>query len=116
MGARYFRPTAQELADRGYPVVIGELRGQGRSSAKASRTARWWYHDTASQDYPGTICAAKEELGLPLDHPTVLLAHSMGGQVASLFLARPEAKASIRLLAGWACGSGRLRTSIGCCM
>ena len=91
MGARYFRPTAQELADRGYPVVIGELRGQGRSSAKASRTARWGYHDTASQDYPGTIRAAKEELGLSLDHPTVLLTHSMGGQVASLFLARPEA-------------------------
>lgn len=92
MGARYFRPTAQELADRGYPVVIGELRGQGRSSAKASRTARWGYHDTASQDYPATIRAAKEELGLPFDHPTVLLTHSMGGQVASLFLARPEAK------------------------
>ena len=91
MGARYFRPTAQELADRGYPVVIGELRGQGRSSAKASRTARWGYHDTASQDYPGTIRAAKEELGLSFDHPTVLLTHSMGGQVASLFLARPEA-------------------------
>lgn len=92
MGARYFRPTAQELADRGYPVVIGELRGQGRSKAKASRKARWGYHDTASEDYPRTIRAAKEELGLPVDHPTVLLTHSMGGQVASLFLARPEAK------------------------
>lgn len=92
MGARYFRPTAQELANRGYPVVIGELRGQGRSSAKASRKGRWGYHDTASQDYPGTIRAAKEELGLPVDHPTLLLTHSMGGQVASLFLARPEAK------------------------
>lgn len=92
MGARYFRPTAQELADRGYSVVIGELRGQGRSSAKASRKARWGYHDTASQDYPATIRAAKEELGLAHDHPTVLLTHSMGGQVASLFLARPEAK------------------------
>lgn len=92
MGARYFRPTAQELADRGYPVVIGELRGQGRSTARATRKARWGYHDTASEDYPRTIHAAKEELGLPADHPTVLLTHSMGGQVASLFLARPEAK------------------------
>lgn len=92
MGAKYFRPTAQELADRGYPVVIGELRGQGRSKAKASRRARWGYHDTASQDYPETIRAAKEELGLPQDYPTVLLVHSMGGQVGSLFLARPEAK------------------------
>lgn len=92
MGARYFRPTAQELANRGYSVVIGELRGQGRSKAKASRDARWGYHDTASEDYPATIRAAKKELGLPEDYPTVLLTHSMGGQVGSLFLARPEAK------------------------
>lgn len=92
MGAKYFRPTAQELADRGYPVVIGELRGQGRSKAKATRNARWGYHDTASEDYPATIRAAKVELGLPADYPTVLLTHSMGGQVGSLFLARPEAK------------------------
>lgn len=92
MGAKYFRPTAQELADRGYPVVIGELRGQGRSKAKATRKARWGYHDTASEDYPATIRAAKVELGLPVDYPTLLLTHSMGGQVGSLFLARPEAK------------------------
>lgn len=92
MGARYFRPIAQELANRGFPVVIGELRGQGRSNARATYSARWGYHDTASQDYPATIRAAKEELGLPVDHPTILLTHSMGGQVASLFLARPEAE------------------------
>lgn len=92
MGARYFRPTAQELANRGYPVVIGELRGQGRSNAKATRRSRWGYHDTASQDYPITIRAAKEALDLPEDYPTLLLVHSMGGQVGSLFLARPEAK------------------------
>lgn len=92
MGAKYFRPTAQELSDRGYPVVIGELRGQGRSKAKATRKARWGYHDTATEDYPATIRAAKVELGLPADYPTVLLTHSMGGQVGSLFLARPEAK------------------------
>lgn len=31
MGGYYFRPLAAELAERGFPVAIGELRGQGRA-------------------------------------------------------------------------------------
>lgn len=92
MGARYYRPIAEDLAARGFPVAVGELRGQGDSTAHASRTASWGYHDMASGDYPRTIRAAKEALGLPVEHPTVLLTHSMGGQIGSLFLARPEAR------------------------
>lgn len=91
MGARYYDPIAWELVDRGYPVATGELRGQGTSTARASRFKRWGYHDLASGDYPRTIAAAKEAHGLAADHPVVLLCHSMGGQIASLFVARPEA-------------------------
>ncbi|WP_392452113.1 alpha/beta fold hydrolase [Corynebacterium dentalis] len=92
MGARYYDPIALELAARGYPTATGELRGQGSSTAVASRKKTWGYHDLASQDYPTTVRAAKKELGLAEDHPTLLLCHSMGGQIASLFLARPEAE------------------------
>lgn len=91
MGARYYRPIAEALAERGFPVAVGELRGQGASSAVATRTQWWGYHDLASQDYPRSIREAKTALDLTPDHPTVLLTHSMGGQIGSLFLARPEA-------------------------
>lgn len=92
MGARYYRPLARELAERGYNVAIGELRGQGTNSTTAMPDNQWGYHNLASEDYPRAIEAAKKELGLPRDYPTVMLTHSMGGQVGSMFLARPEAK------------------------
>ena len=92
MGGRYYDPIASELAVRGYLTATGELRGQGSSTAVASRKKTWGYHDLASQDYPTTVRAAKKELGLAEDHPTLLLCHSMGGQIGSLFLARPEAE------------------------
>ena len=92
MGARYYDPIAWELADRGFPVITGELRGQGSSTARASRKHKWGYHHLASGDYPRTIRAAKEALGVNRNHPTLMLCHSMGGQIGSLFLARPEAE------------------------
>lgn len=92
VGGRYYDPMGRELAQRGFPVATGELRGQGSSTAVASRKKTWGYHHLAAHDYPATIRAAKAELGLAKDHPTVLLCHSMGGQIAALFMARPEAK------------------------
>lgn len=92
MGARYYRPLAKELASRGHYVAIGELRGQGTNTTKAMPDNQWGYHNLASEDYPEGIRAAKKELSLEPDHPTYLLTHSMGGQVGSMFLARPEAR------------------------
>lgn len=92
VGARYYIPLAEELAHRGFPVAVGELRGQGSSTARASFSDRWGYHDLASQDYPRTVRTAKAWFDLPTEYPTVFLTHSMGGQIGALFLARPEAK------------------------
>lgn len=92
MSASYYTPIARELASRGFPVAVGELRGQGSSTARASLTHRWGYHDLASQDYPRTVRAAKAWFDLETGHPTVLLTHSMGGQIGALFLSRPEAR------------------------
>ncbi|MGP6174231.1 alpha/beta fold hydrolase [Corynebacterium sp. A21] len=109
MGARYYRPIAGELAARGFPVAVGELRGQGASTARASRSAAWGYHDLAAVDYPRAIRAAKTSLGLPMDHPTVLLTHSMGGQIGALFLSRPEAtELNVRGMFGVGSGSPQL--------
>ena len=92
MGARYYDPIARELAARGFPVVAGELHGQGNSSARATRKNRFGYHHMVSSDFPETIRAAKKHFNMPMDHPMYFLCHSMGGQVGSLFLARPEAE------------------------
>ena len=91
MGARYYRPIAEWLAERGFPAAVGELRGQGSSTAVASRNQSWSYHTLATEDYPLTIKAAKDNLGLPSDHPVIFLTHSMGGQIGTLFLANREA-------------------------
>ena len=91
MGARYYRPIAQWLADHGFPVAIGELRGQGTNTAVATRAHSWSYNTMVTEDYPLTIQAAKEALGLDPSHRVVLLTHSMGGQIGTLFLADPAA-------------------------
>ncbi|WP_425394762.1 alpha/beta fold hydrolase [Corynebacterium amycolatum] len=94
MGARYYRPIAQELQRRGFCVLTSELRGQGNQTAVATRRHNWGYQDLASVDYPLAVARARKEF----DHlaageklPVYLLCHSMGGQIASLYLARPEA-------------------------
>ncbi|MGJ0183434.1 alpha/beta fold hydrolase [Corynebacterium glyciniphilum] len=105
MGAHYYRPIAEALSERGFPVAVGELRGQGRSTAVARRNQQWGYHHLASQDYPRSIRGAKKALGLASDHPTVLLTHSMGGQIGALFLARPEAR-ELNVIGMMGVGSG----------
>ena len=93
MEARYYRPIAEALTEAGFPTTVGELRGQGESPHVASRSNQWGYHHVAAEDYPATISNAKQELGLDQNHPVILLTHSMGGQVGTLFMARPEASA-----------------------
>ncbi|MBC2682523.1 alpha/beta fold hydrolase [Corynebacterium anserum] len=91
MGARYYDPMGKELARRGFNVATGELRGQGTSTARASREKSWGYHHVASEDYPATVRAAKKAFNLPEAYPTVFLCHSMGGQIGALFMARDDA-------------------------
>ncbi|ALC04500.1 hypothetical protein CDES_00035 [Corynebacterium deserti GIMN1.010] len=92
MGGYYYRPLASALNEAGFHVAIGELRGQGQSSAKASRKNQWGYNDLASVDFPRQIRAAKTALELADDHPMTFVSHSMGGQISCLFAARPEAE------------------------
>lgn len=92
MGARYYTPISEWLSERGFPVAIGELRGQGTSTARATRSSTWGYHNLVTEDYPLTISAAKDVLGLPANHPVALLTHSMGGQVGILYLSSSFAR------------------------
>lgn len=93
MGARYYRPMAQELQRRGFCVLASELRGQGAQTAVASRRHDWGYHDLASIDYPTAVNVARREFETEKTGrlPVYMMCHSMGGQIASLYLSRPEA-------------------------
>lgn len=117
MGARYYRPMALELASRGFGVVVGELRGQGNQNAVSSWCDNWGYQDMASQDYVAAVEVARSEFGSdssvgescgandsgandsretfsPQNSqklPVYLMCHSMGGQIASIYLTRPNA-------------------------
>ena len=109
MGARYYDPLCEEMASRGYPVMSGELRGQGSSTARATRTHKWGYHHLATFDLPLGIQQAKRELGLPENHPVVLVCHSMSGQVATLLLAReasPEHAQGLNIVSVLGVGAG----------
>ncbi len=105
MGARYYDPIAKELAARGFYVATSELHGQGASTARATREHKFGYHQMASSDFPRSLEAAKEHFGLAPDYPTYLLCHSKGGQIATLFAARPEA-AELGLRGVMGVGSG----------
>ena len=112
MGARYYRPMALELARRGFGVVVGELRGQGNQTAVSSWRDNWGYQDMASQDYVAAVEVARSEFGssevesskandseaddsretsATKTLPVYLMCHSMGGQIASVYLTRPNA-------------------------
>ena len=87
MGARYYWPMAQELRDRGFGVLVSELRGQGGQTAKATRRHQWGYHELAAVDYPAAVAAARTEFEEPGERlPVYLMCHSMGGQIGALYL------------------------------
>lgn len=92
VGGRYYRPLAEELAARGHLTLVGELRGQGGSTAVADRGHRWGYADQSRVEYARLDALARE---LAPGLPVRLLAHSMGGQIASVAMAlgtiRPDA-------------------------
>lgn len=87
LAARYFDRLADELAARGYHATISDLRGQGDSVPKPDGRSRYGMHALVAEDY-----SAVDELvaqAFP-DSPRILLGHSLGGQLGSLYAARPE--------------------------
>lgn len=96
MGARYYRPMASELANRGYGVIVSELRGQGNQTAISSWRNNWGYQDMASQDYVIAVNLARDIFAKGDNDsretlPVYLMCHSMGGQIASVYLTRSNA-------------------------
>lgn len=83
-GARY-APLARELVKRGWAVVAFDLRGHGRSQGRRVTIDRFDRH-------VDDLSMMVEQLrSMVPDRPLMLLGHSMGGTIASLYAERPGA-------------------------
>jgi predicted alpha/beta hydrolase len=82
--ARYYRPFVGELDRVGLDSVVVDLRGTGASEPRPTRRSAYGYAELA-----GDVGAVLDALRSRLDgRPTVLLGHSLGGQMCLLHLAR----------------------------
>ncbi|GGM66427.1 alpha/beta fold hydrolase [Dactylosporangium sucinum] len=81
--ARYYRPFAQSLASHGVAVTVADLRGTGASTPRASAASRYGFAELADD-----VDAVLEHLKpARAGRRTVLIGHSLGGQMCALHLA-----------------------------
>lgn len=97
MGVRaaHYSGWAQSLTKHGFTVIINELRGNGLSPVRASRSADFGYAELINEDLHDIVAYAAEHYpALPL----ILGGHSLGGQVAALYTAKYKAQVAGLLL------------------
>ncbi|WP_050670977.1 alpha/beta hydrolase family protein [Luteipulveratus halotolerans] len=80
--ARFYGQLARALAARGIASAVVEWRGQGGSTPRVDRDASFGYHDLASVDAPAVTAAVRAARP---HSPLVLLGHSLGGHVSTLY-------------------------------
>lgn len=90
---RYQR-TAQDLAQKGYRVVVGDLRGHGEAGGQRAHVTRFseYLDDTAA------ILAQAARHARPVGEgmPPFLLGHSMGGLIALRYLQERAREGDLR--------------------
>jgi predicted alpha/beta hydrolase len=87
--ARFYRHFASDLHAAGLTVVVADLRGTGSSTPPPSRASRYGYADLVDD-----VAAVQTALRPRLDgRRTILLGHSLGGQMCALHVAT-ETKAA----------------------
>jgi len=88
---------ALDLASRGITVAVHEWRGNDSSSLRPSRGCDWGYRELLAVDIPASFAEARRQA------PTLrwfIGGHSLGGQLAALYLAlNPSAAAGVVLTA-----------------
>jgi len=82
----YYRRFARVLVEAGMTVAIADLRGSGESLPRPSRSSRYGYGDLA--DDVGAVLEALAPLRS--GKRTLLLGHSLGGQVCAMHLASSQ--------------------------
>lgn len=83
--AGYFDLFAAHCGRLGVNVVVGDLRGQGGSRPRPTAASRFGHHTLASEDIPAAIEVARRYCP---SAPLYVAGHSMGGHIASMFVAR----------------------------
>ncbi len=82
--AKFYQPLAEVFAENGINCVVSDLRGLGTSSVKPSSKADFGYKEMIS-DLEVVVARVKEKFP---EQAIFLLGHSLGGQVASLYLSK----------------------------
>jgi len=83
--ARKYLPLAEALTRQKLAAGIFELRGIDTSSVRASRVNDFGYHELVNLDLPVAIERIRRDFA---DNPIYLLGHSLGGQLALLYMTR----------------------------
>lgn len=85
---------AAELQARGYSVMSLDWRGQGLSDRQASPPAKGHVDDFA--EFQRDLDALLADPAADLPGPRLLMAHSMGGNIATAALARSEVAGTLK--------------------
>jgi len=97
VAATFYRPLAEALGQERFHVITCDLRGIGSSSVRAGRGVSFGYPELLERDIPAVVAAARARFPRS---PVYLLGHSLGGQLAALYLAvQPEAVDGVVLVA-----------------
>jgi predicted alpha/beta hydrolase len=88
--AGYYGPFAEALAGRNYATaVLLDLRGQGRSTARARCGDQFGYREILELDLPRAIRELRRAFP---GRPLYLAGHSLGGQLGLFCAARPDVR------------------------
>jgi len=87
--ASFYQPFAQELANRGFNVLLPELPGTGQSRPRPSRKVNYGYRELVETYLPAMVRLAKEAgQGVPV----ILIGHSLGAHAGTLAVATGSIK------------------------
>ncbi|MEW9551133.1 alpha/beta fold hydrolase [Nonomuraea sp. NPDC050783] len=100
MGVRasYYTAVAAALAARGHTAVLADLRGNGGSSVRPSRSTTFGYAELLDIELPQIVEALRRELGAGR---ITLFGHSLGGHLSVLHAATsPHVAATVLVATG----------------
>lgn len=87
--ASYYKPLAQALADKGMVAITADLRGNGHSGLRPDKNTDFGFHEIIELDFSGIV---NKISALYPDNKKYMLGHSLGGQLAGLFMSQYPGK------------------------
>lgn len=83
--ASYYQNAARHFASHHMHVILVDNRGHGNSSIKPSKNADYGYKEQIETEYPLVLSKARSFFP---DSKVIIMGHSLGGQMGSMFAAR----------------------------